>query len=213
MLAGNLASIGVGCIISVTTSYIWPENYDFEITRTHAGVRHLAGTEEVAAAEDLKHESKGALEAGKEEPVASAAASVVSCTSMLLFLFSLLPWLVLSSLIAVLLSTFADDANYDPAMLQKAYNLAVWTSIALFFVLVILVRLCPTLPSLRGPPLICSLILRRQIPIPLYLSSYIYSQSGFAVWIAVAFIWVIYGTAAVVLYPVVRRRCPSPHLP
>ncbi|KIY71252.1 urea transporter [Cylindrobasidium torrendii FP15055 ss-10] len=33
MLAGNLASIGVGAIISVVTSYIWPENFDFEATR------------------------------------------------------------------------------------------------------------------------------------------------------------------------------------
>ncbi|THU99019.1 urea transporter [Dendrothele bispora CBS 962.96] len=33
MLAGNLASIGVGGIISVVTSYIWPEDFDFELTR------------------------------------------------------------------------------------------------------------------------------------------------------------------------------------
>ncbi|KAJ7171123.1 urea transporter [Mycena filopes] len=33
MLAGNLASIGVGGIIATVTSYIWPENYDFESTR------------------------------------------------------------------------------------------------------------------------------------------------------------------------------------
>ncbi|KAK7457086.1 hypothetical protein VKT23_010387 [Stygiomarasmius scandens] len=33
MLAGNLASIGVGGIVSVVTSYIWPDNFDFELTR------------------------------------------------------------------------------------------------------------------------------------------------------------------------------------
>lgn len=33
MLAGNLASIGVGAIIATATSYIWPENFDFEATR------------------------------------------------------------------------------------------------------------------------------------------------------------------------------------
>ncbi|KAJ6551826.1 urea transporter [Mycena capillaripes] len=33
MLAGNLASIGVGGIIATVSSYIWPENYDFESTR------------------------------------------------------------------------------------------------------------------------------------------------------------------------------------
>ncbi|KAJ7202052.1 urea transporter [Mycena pura] len=33
MLAGNLASIGVGAIIVAISSYLWPENYDFESTR------------------------------------------------------------------------------------------------------------------------------------------------------------------------------------
>ncbi|KAK7062641.1 hypothetical protein VNI00_000129 [Paramarasmius palmivorus] len=33
MLAGNLASIGVGAIIATVTSFIWPDNYDFESTR------------------------------------------------------------------------------------------------------------------------------------------------------------------------------------
>ncbi|KAF7299220.1 Urea transporter [Mycena indigotica] len=33
MLAGNLASIGVGGIIATASSYVWPENYDFESTR------------------------------------------------------------------------------------------------------------------------------------------------------------------------------------
>ncbi|KAK0443550.1 urea transporter [Armillaria borealis] len=34
MLAGNLASIGVGGIIATVSSLIWPENFDFEITRS-----------------------------------------------------------------------------------------------------------------------------------------------------------------------------------
>ncbi|KIJ64007.1 hypothetical protein HYDPIDRAFT_112519 [Hydnomerulius pinastri MD-312] len=33
MLAGNLASIGVGGIVAVAASLIWPENYDFATTR------------------------------------------------------------------------------------------------------------------------------------------------------------------------------------
>jgi Na+/proline symporter len=33
MLAGNLASIGVGAIISTTASLIWPDDYDFALTR------------------------------------------------------------------------------------------------------------------------------------------------------------------------------------
>lgn len=33
MLAGNIAAIGVGAIISVGSSFIWPEDFDFAITR------------------------------------------------------------------------------------------------------------------------------------------------------------------------------------
>jgi len=33
MLAGNLASIGVGAIISTAASLIWPDDFDFEATR------------------------------------------------------------------------------------------------------------------------------------------------------------------------------------
>ncbi|CAL1711071.1 unnamed protein product [Somion occarium] len=33
MLSGNLASIGVGGIITCVTSYFWPENFDFDTTR------------------------------------------------------------------------------------------------------------------------------------------------------------------------------------
>jgi len=33
MLAGNLASIGVGGIVSCVSSYLWPEDFNFDITR------------------------------------------------------------------------------------------------------------------------------------------------------------------------------------
>ncbi|KAF8906688.1 urea transporter [Mucidula mucida] len=40
MLAGNLASIGVGAIVAVASSFIWPESFDFEVTHAedHADV-------------------------------------------------------------------------------------------------------------------------------------------------------------------------------
>lgn len=49
--------------------------------------------------------------------------------------------------------------------LEKAFKLAVWTSVFLFVVLVLL------------------------IPLPLFFSSYIYSKPGFTAWIALAFTW------------------------
>ncbi|KAJ7143746.1 urea transporter [Mycena epipterygia] len=52
MLAGNLASIGVGGIIATATSYIWPENFDFESTRAINKPTAARGEEKEAEKED-----------------------------------------------------------------------------------------------------------------------------------------------------------------
>ncbi|KAJ7474699.1 urea transporter [Mycena latifolia] len=52
MLAGNLASIGVGGIIATIASYMYPENYDFESTRAINKPDTPAKVEEKEAAKD-----------------------------------------------------------------------------------------------------------------------------------------------------------------
>jgi Na+/proline symporter len=47
MLAGNLVSIGVGAIIAIGSSIIWPADFDFEITRTQAGVRFITAQDTI----------------------------------------------------------------------------------------------------------------------------------------------------------------------
>jgi Na+/proline symporter len=45
MLAGNLASIGVGGIVACVSSYFWPEDFNFDITRAiNAPVPHVKGS-------------------------------------------------------------------------------------------------------------------------------------------------------------------------
>ncbi|KAK4702934.1 urea-proton symporter, partial [Phenoliferia sp. Uapishka_3] len=162
MLAGNLASIGVGGIITVTTSYIWPENFDFDITRAlHA---HSESPAEEEALEDAQVAEDGSEKGSDNKgtvdkevspaPIKSAAASME------------VPY----------------NKEKDPLELEKAFKLAVWTSVGLFVVLILL------------------------IPLPLFFTSYIFPSAGFTAWIAIAFIWVFYGAGAVVLYPIYESR-------
>ncbi|KAF8839783.1 urea transporter [Paxillus ammoniavirescens] len=55
MLAGNLASIGVGGIVAVVASLIWPENYDFAATRAiNLSAAHKKPADVAEDAEDEK---------------------------------------------------------------------------------------------------------------------------------------------------------------
>ncbi|KAK0495471.1 urea transporter [Armillaria luteobubalina] len=61
MLAGNLASIGVGGIIATVSSLIWPENFDFEITRSLNRPESIPGiskSKDEVTCDDLDHKEK-----------------------------------------------------------------------------------------------------------------------------------------------------------
>ncbi|KAK0186708.1 urea transporter [Armillaria mellea] len=61
MLAGNLASIGVGGIIATVSSLIWPENFDFEITRLLNRPESISGfskSKDENTCDDLDHKEK-----------------------------------------------------------------------------------------------------------------------------------------------------------
>jgi len=72
MLAGNLASIGVGAIVATVSSLIRPDNYDFASTRAiNAPVTHLTH-ENKPEAEDLDDKKQSAspyTQSINEEPV------------------------------------------------------------------------------------------------------------------------------------------------
>lgn len=58
MLAGNLASIGVGGIIAVVASLIWPDNYDFAGTRAINTPQARIAAEAVEEEDDEKKDEK-----------------------------------------------------------------------------------------------------------------------------------------------------------
>lgn len=74
------------------------------------------------------------------------------------------------------------QADLDQAALKKAFKFAVWASVALFVILIILV------------------------PLPLFGSSVVYGVKGFTAWTVIGILWMFFAIFAVVLYPVYESR-------
>lgn len=112
MLAGNLASIGVGAIVATLSSLIWPDKYDWESTRAINKPAQATSkrTEELKADSDSEK---------KEHEVVTKAGSIAG-----------------ESFDA------AEEADeLDPVALNKAFKFATYSSVGLFIVLIILVPL------------------------------------------------------------------------
>ncbi|KAL8287292.1 hypothetical protein RQP46_003744 [Phenoliferia psychrophenolica] len=155
MLSGNLASICTSGIIMTVFSFAWPENFDFEITRAlHAHAESPAEEEAKAAAKAARAaERQAANEHEKGGDNKEDTSSPVE--------------------------SIAESYHVE---LEKAFKLAVWVSVGLVVILLLV------------------------IPLPLFFTHYIYSREGFTAWIAVAFVWIFYGAFAVVLYPIWESR-------
>jgi hypothetical protein len=68
MLAGNLAAIGVGGIIATASSYLWPEDFDFEITRAiNAPTARDAKARDSTEGDEDDKKSKEAVETAEVE--------------------------------------------------------------------------------------------------------------------------------------------------
>ncbi|KAI9567815.1 urea transporter [Boletus coccyginus] len=146
MLGGNLASIGIGGIVSVIASLIWPDNYDFAETRA-INLPVVKRTVHHDSAEDIKIEKK-------EVPVSVTSAS----------------------------DEIEIDSELDPVGLKKAFKFAVWSSVIMTLIFMII------------------------IPLPLFWASTVYSVAGFSVWVVVGILWAFCSAFAVVLYPLWESR-------
>ncbi|KAJ7653109.1 urea transporter [Mycena polygramma] len=112
MLAGNLASIGVGAIIATGSSYMWPENYDFESTRAI----NKPATSSTNAEDKEPEAERSSME--KKEKVKEETISVADSFD----------------------AAEVED-ELDPVALNKAFRFAAWSSLALLLVLIILIPL------------------------------------------------------------------------
>ncbi|CDO75287.1 hypothetical protein BN946_scf184334.g5 [Trametes cinnabarina] len=179
MLAGNLASIGVGGIVTVITSLIvrdltpalcpgptpdqlsprlqWPDNFDFEATR--AINRPTLETDCADASprsgslDDSASEKKRVPAEVSLEPVISARAAAEE-----------------------------EERELDPVALKKSFSIAAWASVILTLVMLII------------------------IPLPLFFAQTVYGVGGLTAWVVVGMIWAFCSALAVVVYPLWESR-------
>jgi Na+/proline symporter len=114
MLAGNLASIGVGAIIATVSSLIWPDNFDWETTRAINKPSH-----DTTPTHDDDNKSTDDEGEKKKVKVATKASSV-SGDSFL---------------------ADAEEDELDPIALKKAFKFATWSSLTLFVIMILIIPL------------------------------------------------------------------------
>lgn len=185
-LAGNLAAIMTGLIVSVVVSLIKPDNYDWESTRAinleHA---HFEGT---APPPHAKSSSSSTTQTGKAEQDAIKSASEAPSPAPVSPILAPSPdekQIPKGDPIRMdeerQLSLDA-DVEEAPSSLRSAFKLACIASFVLPFIMDFL------------------------IPIPMFLSHYIFSKEFFTAWIVISFIWVFGSALISVILPIWETR-------
>ena len=140
-LAGNLAAIMTGLIVTVVVSLVKPAPFDWEVTRSINALSVVTTT-----SEDESSKSRDLPTVQDEEKQARED----------------------------------ETALEEPAKLRSAFKLAVVASFGLTFIMDFL------------------------IPIPMFLSHYIFSSGFFTAWVIISFIWVFCSAAISTILPLVE---------
>ncbi|KDQ15297.1 hypothetical protein BOTBODRAFT_174141 [Botryobasidium botryosum FD-172 SS1] len=112
VLTGNLVSLGVGGIICVVTSLIWPENFDFDITRAINNHPMTPLVEEgTGSGDDIEEKKRQSSEYVGAQEVTAVPVGITP------------------------------DEELDRAALDKAFRFAAWSSVALLVIMIILIPL------------------------------------------------------------------------
>ncbi|KAL4917373.1 Sodium:solute symporter family-domain-containing protein [Aspergillus aurantiobrunneus] len=145
-LAGNMASVLTGLILTLSISYIKPDNFNWEKTRAINAPEPAATVPSAPSTKDVQLPTVQAL--GDEDPETAADSALVE----------------------------------NPTSLQKTFVLAVTVSAVL------------------------STIMDIVIPIPMFLSHYVFSKPFFTAWVVISFIWVFVAFSLCGILPVVETR-------
>ncbi|TFY55004.1 hypothetical protein EVJ58_g8521 [Rhodofomes roseus] len=115
MLSGNLASIGMGGIIAVSTSLIWPDDFNFEATRAINTPSHVPSEKDGVGRESEEYvdEKKRVASEVSTEPVVNSTEAAME----------------------------EEEKELDPNALKKAFRLAAWSSVALTLIMLIIIPL------------------------------------------------------------------------
>ncbi|KAF7360171.1 Solute symporter family transporter [Mycena venus] len=136
-LAGNLAAIGTGLILSVSVSWLRPDDFDWEVTRAINTSQSESSASDDTRPHDISDEEE------KRTPDETMAAE-------------------------------------EPKQLKRAFTLA-WISASLL-----------------------TFVMDFLIPIPMFLSHYIFSERFFTAWVVISFLWVFCSAAISTILPLVE---------
>ena len=163
-LAGNLAAIMAGLIVSVCVSLAKPVEFDWDQTRLiNAPTLSTATTPRADSLDNNKERET------KEEQKTKPAPANPTPT----------PNSTLPTIISEEKQLHEDEiAIEEPSKLRRAFKIACIASFTLTFIMDFLV------------------------PIPMFLSHYIFSQGFFVAWVVITFVWVFCSTAISVLLPI-----------
>ncbi|KAG8899745.1 hypothetical protein FRB99_006461 [Tulasnella sp. 403] len=165
MLAGNVASIVIGGLIAIVWSLVNPDmEFSWERTRAINSVAshvHHPRKDASITPEDVDEKTRGSDVDEKTQDVTELTRGVEEDGE---------------------LKGLTTDEDLDRAALKKAFLFAVWSSVALFVIMIILV------------------------PLPLFFSQVVYGTKGFTAWTVIGIIWMFFAVFAVVIYPVYESR-------
>jgi hypothetical protein len=171
-LAGNLAAVLMGCLITVVVSLVKPDNFDWEITRSINAVTHIIEGESTPTT-SITPTSASPPE--KSSPTLQPNQSSNLTASPLPQLHQTLTSQSSTSL--------NDDAILEnPKLLNRSFKFACYSSLTL------------------------TLLMDLIIPIPMFLSHYIFSKGFFLGWIVVGFLWVAFALGVCGVLPVWEAR-------
>ncbi|KAI7359707.1 solute symporter family transporter [Hortaea werneckii] len=183
-LAGNLAAIMTGLIVTVVVSLFKPQNFDWSITR-EINAKHLVSI--VSEQETPGQEASRAPESGEESKAAArlpiSAPRAIDDQGKEGAKTSV----ELPSKETMRTSQPTDedrkaeaDLEEHPAQLKRAFVTACVAAFVLTFIMDFLV------------------------PIPMFLSHYVFSKGFFTAWVVISFLWVFTSTGISVVLPIVE---------
>ena len=176
-LAGNLAAIMTGLIVSVVVSLIKPDDFDWGTTRAINGGNIYEGQKpepQSSGSNTPQNESEKGVKSDGETPSQAPSPAVMQTTDEK----------HVDAIRADEERQMSVDAaaEQDPKSLRSAFILACVASFVLTFIMDFL------------------------IPIPMFLSHYIFSEHFFLAWVIISFIWVFSSTFISVCLPIWETR-------
>jgi urea-proton symporter len=177
-LAGNLAAIMTGLIVTVVVSLIKPDNYDWNATRA-INIEHalkMEGTDPAPHSDSSRSSTTQPVVDEKGNPQADSAILGPEATTTLK-----------SAAHPATLDAERHpsmDAVYEeqPSHLRSAFKLACIASFVLPFIMDFL------------------------IPMPMFFSHYVFSKGFFTAWVVISFIWVFASSLISVILPIWETR-------